>query len=132
MRFCKRTVWITYVQSGVDFTHSLQKNHSFPHAVRILSCNLLRVVTSPHSLNLPSSGFCHFWALVFVGLGLSSTYPLARLLLRFRFWFAVRGTPSICTSCIGEVRDNYKCLITQIPGWSWSRAGGVETHRWAQ
>nr|DAY61801.1 MAG TPA: hypothetical protein [Caudoviricetes sp.] len=46
---------------------------------------MLRVVTSPHSLNPPLSGFCRFWALVFVGLGLSSSYPLALLLLRFRF-----------------------------------------------
>nr|DAY49990.1 MAG TPA: hypothetical protein [Caudoviricetes sp.] len=50
------------------------------NAVRILSCNVLRVVTSPHSLNPPMSGFCRFWAWLFVGLGLSRSYPLTRLL----------------------------------------------------
>jgi len=73
------------------------------NAVRILSCNVLRVVTSPHSLNPPSSGFCRFWGWGFVGPCLFRSYPLVRLLWRFRFWFAVHDVPSICTCCISEV-----------------------------
>ncbi|MEK2836825.1 hypothetical protein PWI24_11510, partial [Salmonella enterica subsp. enterica] len=38
------------------------------NAVRKNSCNLLRVVTLPRSLNPPSSGFCRFWAWDSLGL----------------------------------------------------------------
>lgn len=36
-------------ESGVDFTHSFKKNHSFPHAVRILCITVLRVVSAPRT-----------------------------------------------------------------------------------
>lgn len=42
--------------------------------------NLLSVLTSPHSLNPPSSGFCRFWVWGFLGPSLSRSYPLTRLL----------------------------------------------------
>ena len=69
-------LYIRNLRMNFVFENSIKNTNAYAKKYR----NLLRVVTSPHSLNPPSSGFCRFWGWGFVGPGLSRSYPLTRLL----------------------------------------------------